>query len=179
MKTSIIVILLLFFPNKLAFASSVEAARCSAIFFIMTSVGRDEPNMGRYFAQQGGFSSMMTGIYISDETNKSATNSDVNNLKSKQIKWIGNHYPSKKTFIQNKLKSCMGWNAAVAKLFQSNKHLLKQKSKMRAILLSGPSPSKVYKYPFNDFSTVRKYIDVAFKNWIKNGKVNPNSINEL
>ena len=73
----------------------------------------------------------------------------------------------------------MGWNAAVGKLYQSNKDLIKQQDKLKSLLLSGPSPTKTYKYPFNDFSTVRGYLDVAFKKWIENGKNTPNRIKEL
>ena len=175
----VFILYLFFFYTNSVNASSIESARCSAIFYIMTAVGSVEPNLGKYFTQQGGFSSMMTGLYLSDETNKPATNGDVNSLKSKQIIWIGNHYPSKKTFIQNKIKSCMGWNLAVGKLYQSNKNLVKQKGKFNALLLSGPSPTKIYKYPFNDFSTVREYIDVAFKKWIENGRNTPNRIKGL
>ena len=50
---------------------------------------------------------------------------------------------------------------------------------MKSLLLSGPSPTKTYKYPFNDFGTIRRYIDIAFDKWIENGKVTPNSINEF
>ncbi len=179
MRTLIIIFLLFFSFASSVHANSIEAARCSAIFFIMTAVERVEPNLGKYFTQQGGFSTMMTGLYLSEETNKPASRGDINKLKSKEITWIGNQYPNKKIFIQNKIKSCMGWNAAVAKLYQSNKHLLKKKDKMKSLLLSGPSPTKTYKYPFNDFGTIRRYIDIAFDKWIENGKVTPNSINEF
>lgn len=175
----IFILFLFFFSVNSVNASSIEAARCSAIFYIMTAVGVVEPNLGKYFTQQGGFSSMMTGLYLSNENNKPASNGDVNALKSKQIIWIGNHYPDKKTFLHNKIKSCMGWNAAVGKLYQSNKDLIKQQAKLKSLLLSGPSPTKIYKYPFNDFSTVRGYLDVAFKKWIENGKNTPNRIKEL
>jgi hypothetical protein len=175
----VLILYLLIFTTNSVNASSLESARCSAIFYIMTAVGHVEPNLGKYFTQQGGLSSMMTGIYLGDETNKPVTNGDVNALKSEQIIWIGNQYPSKKTFIQNKIKSCMGWNMAVGKLYQSNKKLIKQKTKFKALLLSGPSPTKTYKYPFNDFSTVRGYIDVAFNKWIENGKNTPNTIKKL
>ena len=100
----VLILYLLIFTTNSVNASSLESARCSAIFYIMTAVGHVEPNLGKYFTQQGGLSSMMTGIYLGDETNKPVTNGDVNALKSEQIIWIGNQYPSKKTFIQNKIR---------------------------------------------------------------------------
>ena len=167
---------LIIFNSSFAMGASNKANRCSAIFMIMTSVQKTNEGLGKYFTQQGGMSSMLTGLYLGEESGKRVTNGMLSKLKSEEMTRIGNNYPSNLSIIETEISSCMGWTFSVAKVIKSNKSLMKKNDMAKQVLLSAPRPSESYKYPFKDYETIKPFIKIGFDNWVSMGKITPQTI---
>ena len=178
MRKLILMLLPMLFSSSLVLADTYQANRCSAIFMIMTSVQTTNEGLGKYFAQQGGMSGTLTGLYLGEKTGKRVTNGMLSKLKSKEMTKIGNNYPSNLSEIENEISSCMGWTFAVGKVMQSNRSSMKNNNKAKQVLLSAPRPNKQYKYPFKDYSTIKPFIKVGFDNWVSMGKMTPQSLKD-
>ena len=160
--------------------SSVNSSnKCSAIFFIMTSIQKEEPALGEYFTQQSQMSQMLTGFYLSETTTETITNGIISNIKSEEIENYGKRYPAEKRIIQKELENCMGWTYQIGLIVEDNPSVLSNESKLKKLLLNSPRPNEVYEYPFEDKSWLGDLIIGAFDTWIINGSITPNSMKDL
>ncbi len=155
------------------------ANKCSALFFIMTSIQKEEPALGEYFTKQGQMSQMLTGLYWSEETSETITNGMVSDIKSEEIKNYGKRYPSEKGIIQKELENCMGWTYQIGLIVEDNPSVLSDEKKLKKLLLNSPRPNEFYEYPFEDKSWLNEIIIGSFDTWIINGSITPNSMKDL
>ena len=175
-----IYILLIIFPITSFSQSSVNSSnKCSAIFFIMTSIQKEEPALGEYFTKQGQMSQMLTGLYLSETTTETITNGMVSNIKSEEIENYGKRYPAEKSIIQKELENCMGWTYQIGLIVEDNPSVISNEKKLKKLLLNSPRPYESYEYPFEDKSWLDNLINSAFNSWIEMGSITPNSMKDL
>ena len=158
--------------------SQHKANRCSALFMILTSGQKFEPGLGKYFTQLGQLSGMMTSIYYEDSKGKVGTNGQMLVIKSQAMDRIGQSYPANLTNLEREIKSCIGWVVAIGGVIKKNQKLMGTEAGAKSVFKKAPKPSSDFKYPFEDFTSVKPFIAKAFDEWVSMGKVTPNSVRE-
>ena len=156
--------------NGIAKADEVdEAAKCAATFRILTSLQVENEQLGQHFTKLGLFSVDLTGLYSKSLRNRSMTNGQVSELITYYQLELDALSSDGSAFLPY-VRSCMGWLATVGTVLNDADL---DRSNIRKLLISAPTPSMSFEYPHSDWPTMQNLFLKSYEIWGEMGKLTP------
>lgn len=177
MKNIVIIsILIMLFPN-ISLAQTIEphteAAKCSGVFFVLTSISEKEPLLGTYFENHKIFSDDLMLLLYLNKTKKQMVKDEVKLLQQFGIKIVEEFYTSSPKYIPQKVSDCIAWNYSIRKTIGTDQIDMSLDS------TTIPKYKSFAIYPHDNFEGLIPYVYEAFHIWNSKGKPSPSTLENM
>jgi hypothetical protein len=149
-----------------------EAAKCTATFRVLTSLARQNEELGQHFTKLTHFSNDLMARYSQLYRNTNMTNGQASELTS-HFQLLLDAASSDGSAFLPYVKSCTGWLIKVLTLVNEANH---RQDDIELTLRSAPTPNLSFKYPHADWAKMQSMFLISHEIWSDMGKVTPRDI---
>ncbi len=160
-----------------------DTINCSALFYILTSSGIENPKFGQEMTGWGMMMGNLWGTHKRKITGARITKGDVTRLRNKKAVELGKLYDANPDAVVDEYLFCNQWRKSLAIYFSEQKLQTaidtKNNKRIDQIVLNIPIGPDRESLDSNNKGNAKKIIDIGFQAWAKFNRMTTDDVRKM